>query len=116
MLSALHRPRIVIVNDDPVLRDLLARLLGCAGYEVVEAKNGEADFAELSHAVPAADLVLVNSYLPHLNGNEIVARVAGFFPCCAVMHVDQGGVPFRPERLMDVVGEAYRPRHPAAAD
>lgn len=103
-----RRPRVLLVNDDPVVRSLLARLFDHAGYEAVIAANGEAEFPALSRAEPPIDLVVVNTYLPHLNGSEIVARVSEFFPSCPVLHVEDGGMPFEPDRLLSVVRNAAR--------
>jgi DNA-binding response OmpR family regulator len=107
------RPRILVINDDQAVASLMARLLDHAGYDALVATNGEADFPALSRVDPPLDLVLVNSYLPRLSGSEIVARVAEFFTCCPVLHIEQGGVPFNAERLLSLVRKAHQARYTA---
>ena len=34
-------PKILVVDDDPLIRDVVAAVEGDAGHEVVEAKDGE---------------------------------------------------------------------------
>ena len=39
--SAMETKKILYVDDDPEIREALRLLLGCEGYETVEATNGE---------------------------------------------------------------------------
>ncbi len=67
---------ILVVEDDPVLRELSERLLRDAGYEVVAASNRKE--AEQALGETAFDLLLMNVVLPDGNGLEIAreAKVA----------------------------------------
>jgi hypothetical protein len=53
----------------------------------VTAERGEADFERFAR-IPIA-LILVNSVLPDLSGNEAVARVSAAFPSVPVLHLDE---------------------------
>lgn len=74
MTSASHtRPRILIVDDEPAMVDLLADLLEDEGYSVECAYNGaEALTALQAGNVP--DLVLSDVMMPKLSGVELVAE------------------------------------------
>ncbi|HTE53903.1 MAG TPA: sigma-54 dependent transcriptional regulator [Kofleriaceae bacterium] len=66
--------RILIVEDEPVLRSELGRLFSRKGHEVSEAES-VAD-AEL-HGLLACDLILADLRLPGAPGTELIARAPG---------------------------------------
>ncbi len=59
-------PRVLVVDDDPTIRQMLAEYLSTHGYEVAQAGNGEAMRAELARAAPA--VVLLDVGLPGEDG------------------------------------------------
>lgn len=70
------KKRILLVEDDPTISDLLAYNLRRAGYEVLQEQNGRTGLeTALSHNV---DLVLMDLMLPGLDGmtasKEIIRR------------------------------------------
>ncbi len=65
--------RILVVEDDPVLRDGLSRSLRNAGYAVDTAQEGKlADDLLLVHAF---DMVVLDLGLPGLDGLEVLRRL-----------------------------------------
>ncbi len=66
--------RIVVVDDDPGIRELVSEFLGRHGYEVDEA----ADAAGLARALDRgpADLVVLDVMLPGEDGLQICRRLA----------------------------------------
>jgi CheY-like chemotaxis protein len=95
---------ILVVADEPVIRHMACRLLASQGYWAVAADGGERDFDTYS-ALPLA-LVLVNTYLPDLDGNAAVDRVKSFFPGVPVLHMEQtlrGGNGFDVDDLLSSV-------------
>jgi CheY-like chemotaxis protein len=65
--------RILFVVDDPLLLRVGARLLGDAGYEVIEAATGQDGLRLVQERKP--DLVLLSAMLPDLNGVEVCRRI-----------------------------------------
>lgn len=63
--------RILVVEDDPSIRELLAMNLAAAGYEVAEAESGD-EAEELLLRREEADLALVDIMLPGKNGFELM--------------------------------------------
>jgi CheY-like chemotaxis protein len=70
--------RVLLAEDDPTLRRLLALILRRSGHDVVEARNG----AELMEAlagplvdsrIPAFDLIVCEQALPGLPGLSVLA-------------------------------------------
>lgn len=66
-------PRILIVEDDAAIRDLLARRLEMAGYEIVFVEDGVRALLASVNAAP--DLILMDMGLPILNGWQATERI-----------------------------------------
>jgi two-component system OmpR family response regulator len=64
---------ILIVDDDPHIRQLLAFSLAKAGLEVREAEDGEAALAQVAAARP--DLVVLDINMPRMDGLEVCRRI-----------------------------------------
>jgi DNA-binding response OmpR family regulator len=67
------RTRILVVDDDPALRALLADYLTQEGYEVSGVEDGAAMDAWLAHH--AADLVILDLMLPGADGLTLTRRL-----------------------------------------
>jgi two-component system phosphate regulon response regulator PhoB len=66
---------VLVVDDEPDIRHLVARLLEAAGYEVIEAPHGA---AALEHARSRAPkLVVTDLMMPVMNGGELIERLRG---------------------------------------
>jgi two-component system, OmpR family, response regulator len=68
------RPRIVIVDDDPGIREAMGEFLGANGYAVDEAQDLDGLAAALARA--PADLVVLDVMLPGEDGLSICRRLA----------------------------------------
>ncbi|PVM90470.1 two-component system response regulator CreB [Caulobacter radicis] len=64
---------ILIVDDEPHIRELLAFALGKAGYATVEAADGEAALEAIATHKPA--LVVLDINMPRLNGLDVCRRI-----------------------------------------
>ncbi|GAB3154993.1 response regulator transcription factor [Microbispora hainanensis] len=64
---------LLVVDDEPVVRELLAATLRFAGYEVTSAATG-AQALENARATPP-DLVLLDVMLPDMDGFEVIRRL-----------------------------------------
>ncbi len=67
------RQRILIVDDEPHIRRLLATRLQTEGYDVEEAGDGEEGLRRLPDFGP--DLVLLDLMMPGANGLEVLSRI-----------------------------------------
>ncbi len=69
---------ILLVEDDPDIRDLLQQLLETEGHNVVAAANGLTALDRLAHGSVRPDIVLADFNLPGgLNGLDLATRVRG---------------------------------------
>jgi DNA-binding response OmpR family regulator len=65
--------RVLVIDDEPDIRKLVAHLLRRAGHEVSEAENGRAGLRAL-HAFPP-DLVLLDVSMPDMDGWQTLERI-----------------------------------------
>lgn len=68
--------RLLVVEDDPNERELLAGLLELYGFEVTTCADGAEALAALARG-PRPDLVLLDMKMPRCNGMELVERIRG---------------------------------------
>jgi two-component system OmpR family response regulator len=69
--------RVLVVDDDHELRNLLSNFLGKHGYEVSTAQNGEELLAVLDED-QAFNLVILDVMMPGMDGIEVCRRVRQF--------------------------------------
>lgn len=86
--------RILLVDDERLVRTALSRALGRSGHEVVEASNGTEALARLDDSF---DAVLLDLSMPGLSGAATLSRIKERFPLLPVAivtgHLDpQAGV------------------------
>jgi two-component system, cell cycle response regulator len=67
------RKKILVVDDNNDLGELLAEFLNRFGYDVIKAASGIAAINQASEKHP--DLILMDIYLPDITGDEITARL-----------------------------------------
>ena len=60
------RRRVLVVDDDRDLRQLLAAVLSSAGHDVLTAENGAAALSVLRNTLP--DLIVLDLMMPVMNG------------------------------------------------
>jgi two-component system response regulator MprA len=66
--------RILVVDDEPAVRDSLRRALELEGYQVVLAVDGE-EALEHAHAPDAADAMILDVLMPGIDGLEVCRRL-----------------------------------------
>lgn len=81
-------PRVLLIEDDPSVRDGLALALRRHGHQVEAAGTGEAGLA-LQRARPA-DIVVLDLMLPGMDGFEVCRRIRATGPVPIVMLTARG--------------------------
>lgn len=66
--------RVMVVDDEPGVRNMLVAVLEDEGYSVLSATNGAQALALLEREHP--DLVLLDIMLPGVDGREVFRRMA----------------------------------------
>jgi len=100
-----QRPVVLVVDDEPPIREIERRLLEQAGYRVIEASGAAEAFAVLQDGKPI-DLLIADLDMPEVAGDEMVRRIRSVRPDLKVLYVT-GHI----DRLMDARplwdGEAF---------
>jgi len=72
-MAATHPLRILVIDDDEVMTELLAAILGMEGHDVTTANSGESALALLPGQT--FDVVLTDLQLPGLHGHALAAAL-----------------------------------------
>jgi PAS domain S-box-containing protein len=114
---------ILLVEDEPMVRELFRDVLEAAGYRVLEAKNGVEALEAAARSERPIDLLVTDVIMPGMGGGELVRRMAEIRPETKVLYVSgytddvlvrrgviESGVsflqkPFMPDELSRVVRE-----------
>jgi two-component system, OmpR family, response regulator ResD len=64
---------VLVVDDDPIVRDVLHRYLAREGFAVSSAADGQAALEAVAAARP--DLILLDLMLPRIDGFEVFKRL-----------------------------------------
>jgi CheY-like chemotaxis protein len=67
--------KILIVEDDPRVRNLYTRALELSGYEVETTENGQDALDKLSATKPKPDLILLDVMMPKLSGFDVLGII-----------------------------------------
>ena len=70
--------KVLVIDDEPILRDSLEVALKTSGYEVLTARTGEEGLELFKKENP--DIVLLDHWLPGINGDEVLRRIKGEDP------------------------------------
>ncbi len=114
---------VLLVEDHPLVREVVARALKQVGHVVLQAGSGEDALALAGRHTGRIDLLLTDIFLPGMRGYELADRLLASRPTLRVLYVSgspaenvDGGVlkdgdhylnkPFLPRVLVQRVREA----------
>jgi PAS domain S-box-containing protein len=75
----------LIVDDEPVLLDLLAEMLKGKGYKVLKAESGENALQILDEIHDKIDIVISDNMMPGISGKELADEIKNNYPGIHVM-------------------------------
>lgn len=70
-----EKKQILLVDDDPGIRDSLSAFLTRSGFEVITANDGQTALDKLGKTHP--DLVILDVLMPRMDGRETLRRLRG---------------------------------------
>ncbi|MDO8500570.1 MAG: PAS domain-containing protein [Gemmatimonadaceae bacterium] len=71
---------ILVVEDDPAVRELIRKTLAAEGYRILEAENGLVALGLLEQREKPVDLVLTDVVMPGMSGRSLADRVGQLYP------------------------------------
>jgi len=84
---AQFRFRILVVNDEPSIRETAGQILGSEGYEILTAADGLGGLCALSKSLP--DVIISDLNMPRMSGFEFLAIVRKRFPHMATISYER---------------------------
>ncbi|MGC2109704.1 MAG: response regulator [Candidatus Korobacteraceae bacterium] len=75
--------RILVVDDEPSIRESLGMLLMSVGYDVAMAENGVSAVAQLNEMVP--DLIVTDINMPQMSGIELISHIRSQYPAISIV-------------------------------
>ena len=78
-------PDILVIEDDPIMREALADWLQAAGYGVRTAADGSAGLAAVAGAPPA--VVVTDIHMPGTNGATVISELKRRHPQVVVIAI-----------------------------
>jgi two-component system, cell cycle sensor histidine kinase and response regulator CckA len=70
-----QRETILLVEDEPAVRQLFAQALARAGYKVHEARNGQEALKMFDQHGDSVDLLLTDMRMPFMGGAELARQL-----------------------------------------
>ena len=94
--------QVLVVDDDPVMGELLDALLTVEGYRVTRAHSGEEALQVAREGTSKPDIILCDIQMPGMRGGELAAilaaaRAAGTLPATSVILAMSGSSPLAGE-------------------
>lgn len=109
---------ILLVEDEPPVRQLFAQALMRAGYHVLEARNGQEALQVFDDHAPSIQMLLTDMRMPYMGGGELARQLREKQPSLKLLcisgypAIDQERLgadflakPFSREDLLDKVRE-----------
>lgn len=87
--------KVLIADDEQILRDLFSLKMKEAGYEVATAVDGEAAFDTIIKSKGEFDLLITDCNFKKkdgIDGRELSRRVRRLFPSIRIIMVSGGGI------------------------
>jgi len=79
--------RILVVDDEPAVRKLLARILRARGYDVFETEDGPSALAFMSSTDRQMDLVVTDVLMPKMSGVQLAKEIQARWPSIKILLV-----------------------------
>jgi CheY-like chemotaxis protein len=80
---------VLVIDDNPWLRDMFREVLVGGGYDVVLAEDGRAGLSRCRQG--AIDLVITDLFMPDIEGLELIRTLRREQPTVPIIAVSAGG-------------------------
>jgi CheY-like chemotaxis protein len=103
-------PRVLVIDDQPDVRETISVALNANGIEVVAVENGRLGLIELNKALSNTalfDLAIVDIYMPDMDGVKLIKAIRELTPKLPIIAIS--GVFLRPSgrTVLDILPTAH---------
>jgi CheY-like chemotaxis protein len=110
--SAARAGSVLVIDDNPQIREVVHRVLSSAGYHVTTAASGQDGLALLDDRDVAADLVLTDVVMPGITGNAFAAELQARRPDMKILFMSgyerpPDGSETWPGESLQVIGKPF---------
>jgi len=82
-MQAPNKPKVLVVDDEQIIADTLARILELNGYDASAVYTGTAAVESARALQP--DLIISDVIMPDMNGIEAAIHIRDFLPGCKIL-------------------------------
>ena len=82
-MHAAKKPRVLVVDDEQVIADTLAKILDLNGYEATAVYTGTAAVESARSIRP--DLIISDVIMPDMDGIQAAIKIRSFLPDCKIL-------------------------------
>jgi two-component system cell cycle sensor histidine kinase/response regulator CckA len=104
--AAARRETILVVDDDALVRAAICRVLRRAGYDILEADDGEDALRVLQEHHCPIPLIISDIIMPELLGTDLIEMLHSWYPRMRVLFIS-GYSPEPIEAREDLVGCSF---------
>lgn len=65
--------KLLVIEDEPIVLEMLTHALSSAGYEIITSKDGEDGLAQAVKSAP--DLIITDMSLPKMTGWDLIKQI-----------------------------------------
>ena len=87
LLTNVTAPTVLLVEDDPPIRQLIRRMLEARAYRVLEARSGKEAVVAARRCQDPIDLLITDVILPDFDGFTVTERLAPLHPETRVLYM-----------------------------
>ncbi len=81
-----ERRRVMVVDDDPMMMEVLVRILQRENFELTFAGNGAEALEKAAAAEEPIDLLITDYAMPEMKGHELAERLRARYPAIRVLY------------------------------
>jgi two-component system NtrC family response regulator len=100
--------KILVVDDQESMREMLADLIEMMGYEPLTVEGGEAALTELENS--EVDLVITDLNMPVMDGMELMKRIKTLRPTLPVIVITGYGTFHTEKQVLSNGADGYIPK------
>jgi CheY-like chemotaxis protein len=81
-----RRPRVMVVDDDPMMMEVLVRILQRENYELMVASSGAEALEKAAASAEPLELLITDYAMPGMKGHELAQRMRERYPNVRVLY------------------------------